>query len=575
VRFDAGNRLRDRELTLPHAFGGGRLVASEAGDTLWTARLHVEAAWRLRLRLRLDEAAVAAGAEVWVRGDGGPWEGPWDGDRRGPHRVLWTPSVPGPEVEVMVVLPPEMPDAEFTLDAVGELLAAASGVPTPRAAGSCRLDLRCPESSDWPWATAAAASVARINFVRRGEIISCSGGLVADADPRSHRPYLLTANHCLSTAEAAASVEAWWDYRAPDCGGPPPDPEVIPRSFGAELLATGRGGDFTLLRLDAVPPGRWQMGWDRDPAAVAEGTRLYRISHPSGAAQSYSASQVGDAPYSCPAWPDESSIYQRGLAGLVEGGSSGAPVFSASGRVVGQLAGLCGLSSNDPCAFANSVVDGAFHHYWPRVEPWLGGRCVYRVLKPAPGERWLAGEDVELRWSRHGSTCGKEVKLRLWRGAESVPLLPRRVPNDGELALTLPQNLPHGTDYRLEIVDGEDGRFSAMSEGAFSIAAGAGVCRYTLLQPNGGERWGAGERRQILWSQEGEACADAAKLRLLRAGVPAAAIATVEAGAGRHAWSVPRLLPPGDDYVVEILDGGRGGAGDRSDGAFLIDGAAD
>jgi hypothetical protein len=54
------------------------------------------------------------------------------------------------------------------------------------------------------------------------------------------------------------------------------------------------------------------------------------------------------------------------------GGSSGSPVLTESGLIVGQLYGGCGTDVNNVCnADDNATVDGALAHYFGDVAAWL------------------------------------------------------------------------------------------------------------------------------------------------------------------------------------------------------------
>ena len=209
-------------------------------------------------------------------------------------------------------------------------------------------------------------------------IYICSGGLIADTDNGSEIPYFLTANHCLSNSNAASNLEAFFDYRM-SCGGSCPagtfDPAPAPKTTGATVEATGKKGDFTLLRLSETPPaGSVYLGWNSAPIASNNGAALHRISHPSGAPQGYSEHAVDANIGTCLNTPRGQFIYSDDVFGATEGGSSGAPVVNASGEIVGQLTGCCGVGGgncNDVCNANNHTIDGAFAFYFSNVEPFL------------------------------------------------------------------------------------------------------------------------------------------------------------------------------------------------------------
>ena len=436
IRFDLGaeSRLALAELQAPQRFASGWLVAIDNGRTLYTTSVRVEGAWRLRLKLA--GVKLPEGAKLWVAGHAGSEGRAFGAELVGPDRSLWTPSVAGEQIRLVVSLPGAMPDARFNLVAVGEQfrLAGDGTVLTPDSVLvdlSCRQDAWCHDEDDWAQIGIARSAVALLNYVENGALRQCSGGLVADSDPDSAVPYLITANHCIEDQKTASSVEVWWDYATGACGGAAPDPETLPISLGATLLATGERGDFTLLQLSDAPGSRWFLGWDRRPEATAEGTLLHRISHPRGAPQSYSSSMAGGSEFTCGSWPPRQFIYQTQLSGLVTGGSSGSPVLSEDALLLGQASGLCGSNAGQTCNLDNALVDGALRTYWPEVAPWLAPACTYQLQEPASGSQWPRGSEHEIRWSSSGYGCGEAVKLRLLRDGKRVGVISAGAPNSG------------------------------------------------------------------------------------------------------------------------------------------------
>ena len=221
--------------------------------------------------------------------------------------------------------------------------------------------------------TTAQDAVAMILFISGPYQYVCSGGLIADSDPGSAIPYFMTANHCLSSSGEASTVEAYFDYTSP-CGTCDDSISDEPRTLGSTVVASNRTSDYTLLRLSqAAPAGTAFLTWNNTPVANANGTLLFRISHPAGAPQAYSAHQVDTSRPTCRSWPRGNWIYSSDTSGATEGGSSGSPVVNASGQFVGQLSGACGFNVNDPCDTAsNATVDGAFAAYYSSVAQYLG-----------------------------------------------------------------------------------------------------------------------------------------------------------------------------------------------------------
>ena len=89
--------------------------------------------------------------------------------------------------------------------------------------------------------------------------------------------------------------------------------------------------------------------------------------------EAYSEHEVDLNAPTCLSWPRGERIYSRDIFGATEGGSSGSPVLNAQAEVVGQLSGACGTNVYDECdAVNNATVDGAFAHYYAKVQPFLG-----------------------------------------------------------------------------------------------------------------------------------------------------------------------------------------------------------
>ena len=241
----------------------------------------------------------------------------------------------------------------------------------------------CVENADCssvPSAIAAAEpAIAEMLFPSGNGYYICTGGLVADTEG-SMTPYFLTANHCISTGTEAAGLETYWDFTAP-CGTTACDYAWADgRTLtGATILSTNDTSDYTLMQLASIPSGRTFLGWTSAAVAYSNGTGLFRLSHPSGAPQAYSAHSVSTTAGTCSSWPRGSWIYSRDTYGATEGGSSGSPVLNAAGDIVGQLSGACGTNLNDECdSVNNATVDGAFAAYFSSVAPWLdpSGGCI-------------------------------------------------------------------------------------------------------------------------------------------------------------------------------------------------------
>lgn len=263
----------------------------------------------------------------------------WTASTRGEEQVieLWSPRRPGAA------------DLRFTLFDVSHLVQPATDPVRAKALEfSCHVDISC--ISD-PNVRTDGRAVARMVFVQGGGTYACTGSLLNDR-ASSFTPLFATANHCISTASAAATLETWWFYYPLSCGGAPQAPTRL--SGGAMLLLADFNTDFALLRLaQNAPAGTFFLGWD--PALLTSGQAIFGIHHPDGSFQRYSAGtfitrgRVTDSDtevtFSVPF--NEVSLTQ----GIVEGGSSGSPLLTAPSSFRGTLFGspesnACGSTTN-------------------------------------------------------------------------------------------------------------------------------------------------------------------------------------------------------------------------------------
>ncbi len=360
----------------------GTAVQVASGARVWATRIHVTDAYRLRLHL--EGIDVPAGTTFRVYGLG---EEPRAfGLELASDGSLWTPSVGGEEVFLEAVVPPGAsltPGQGFRITEVAESVRVDEdghvlGRDLVEKSTGCLVDGTCVTAGTFPEIAHLRSAIAHIEFTCAPFLCLCTASLLNDTDTSTVIPYLLTANHCISTQGAASTLEAFWDFKTASCNGAFPNMNSLPRSNGATLLATAsatNSSDYTLLRLNSIPGGRWLLGWNANASAVTGGTTLHRLSHPVPVTtvfpQFYSRSVVDGSPDICPGIPTSHFLYSNPNQGGTFGGSSGSPVVLANGQVVGQLLGACGFNPEDGCDPTNQDVDGAFFHSFPGLSAFL------------------------------------------------------------------------------------------------------------------------------------------------------------------------------------------------------------
>ena len=384
------------------AFAGGFLAAAEPGWLAWGT--HVRIAGAYRVRLRLSDVRLPAGSRlaVWTPGEEPQRFGL---EMLSPHGDLWTPSVLGEALVFEVDVPvaalggsarqgrPFGFDVRETLEIV-DLSPQSSLFAKSATDSSCIVDATCQSDADLANIDAYKHAVAQLQFVVPGRgAFLCTGSLLND-QAHDSIPYLLTANHCISDQDTAASLEAFFDYDTATCNGPSPLERRLPRSDGATLLATGgatTSTDFAFLQLANLPGGRFFLGWNADAAALQDGTPLYRLSHPApdGFLRALSYGQyVYDPTFRpCIGITAPRFLYSHAVTGASAGGSSGSALLLGNGQVVGQLRGGCGPDPTNFCDRANDDFDGAFAVTFQAVKQYLspGGGGGGHPTKTAKG----------------------------------------------------------------------------------------------------------------------------------------------------------------------------------------------
>ncbi len=366
--FDLSD-LRPRTLSpQPRSLMQGIARRTEDNTVAWAVRLDARNAGGVRLHL--TDVELPEGVELYLYNAEGDVRGPY----RGSSESLWTHSISGDTLYLQLHQHPAKaaPLSEKRFRLAAALLLDPSPMAFCPDNAPCIEDGSCFDTSDWPAIDEARRAIANILFVQGPFAYICTGGLVTDTDLETTIPYFLTANHCLSTASVAATVETRFQFQTSTCGGACFFPDS-PTTLGASLLSTDSANDHTLLRLDEDPPANSiYLGWTTTPVANANGEPLYRLSHPNGSPQAYTTHAVDVNAPTCRGYSRGPFIYSRDQIGATEGGSSGSPVLNFDGKVVGQLFGACGTNLDDVCdAENNATVDGAFADYFADVAEWL------------------------------------------------------------------------------------------------------------------------------------------------------------------------------------------------------------
>lgn len=223
----------------------------------------------------------------------------------------------------------------------------------------------------------------------------CTGSMV-NTTRQSFRSFLLTAFHCidigtyvngtrvgyndgtLNSAEIG-QAQNWlirFNYQSPACTPSQEDNEVVTLN-GSVLRAAYNQSDFALMEIYQQVPvdvNTTYLGWNK---ANTNASNAFTIHHPQGDVKkiSFSNADTQISGYGNTSGNDHLTV-SWGSLGVTEGGSSGAPLFDANKRIVGQLHGgpsYCGAPS-----YLLADYFGRFYTSWTgagavdsRLSDWL------------------------------------------------------------------------------------------------------------------------------------------------------------------------------------------------------------
>ena len=280
--------------------------------------------------------------------------------------VLWSPVVKGDTIGVEISLPSAdaLSAFSFSIEKVSHIDGPIAATTFDPLRLNCRnhIDVQCAQGR---FPATQADAVASILFDDDDGTFICSGTLLNDTLDNTFVSYFLTTHHCVSRAEVANTVEAWWFFRRAACGLVEIDERFTVTYGGGDLLATSLAQDSTLLRLRSqVPAEVSYAGWSADP--VLHPAVVHGLHHPRGDEMKYSAGRTlgqGDVPVGN-LGTVLNAIVVRWRDGATEGGSSGSGLFDGE-HLIGALS-----AGNRVCEGGTDVY-GSLHDFFPQVRRWL------------------------------------------------------------------------------------------------------------------------------------------------------------------------------------------------------------
>ena len=385
----AEKRLRvsvDRAVDIaPDRRNQGVLRDLGAAGQLWRVAIHVDGA--TDLRLGFDRFDLPADATLFVLAANEPFIGPYTAADRGPDGSLWLPPIGGDALTLEVHVPAgtRLDGNSLHLSMVGagyRNVTAKDGAVLLGAgqSGICNVDVVCPLGD--PYRDEIRA-VAKFYYQSGGGTYLCTGTLLNNMR-QDFTPYFLTANHCISTASEAASMTLFWNYQSPSCGqhgGANQNDNT--QTGGATLMARRADVDFSLVKLNSLPPEEFNVyyaGWDAtgDQPAGSIG-----IHHPSGWVKAITEDNNGiTSMNSCIGTGGVNSHWRTGQPysqGTTEGGSSGSLILVPSGDSTGHDRLVIGILSGGSADCSGSLPNSGYDCYGKVSVAWDGSAAASRL----------------------------------------------------------------------------------------------------------------------------------------------------------------------------------------------------
>ncbi len=261
----------------------------------------------------------------------------------------------------------------------------------------CMIDVVCEEGDNWENQIDGAA---RISIKIGGSYYWCSGSLINNTE-NNRTPYFLTAAHCGGTA-SSYDLNQWvfyFNYQASTCGGNASGSQTMTGCSlkAKDITQADEGSDFYLVEFNQTIPVVYQVfynGWNRTNEVDDAGSGV-GVHHPAGDIKKISTYDT----------PLQSSTFWNGLPthwklqwaetvngrSIMQGGSSGSPIFDSNGLIMGDLTG--GYTSNS-CSTPSPAYYGKIWYSWDqngntagaRLKDWLDPNNT--GIEKLPGVSW-------------------------------------------------------------------------------------------------------------------------------------------------------------------------------------------
>jgi len=585
-------------------------------------RLRVASAGALSLNLGFSSYYMPPGGKLFIyTPDFGTIVRPFTSKDNETHGELWTPIVLGDEIVIEVTIPEKMmSEVRLVLGTVNHGYVEPSSL--TEKSGACNLDVVCSGADGYPEVDAWRDEIRSVAAYGLNGTLFCTGSLTNNT-ANDHTPYFLTANHCGINASNAASVVVYWNYENSTCrpvgSSQAGDGTLDQFNTGSFFRAGYLESDFTLVELDDPIDSTsnvFYAGWDRRDQATMSAVAIH---HPNVDEKriSFENDPTLITSYLQSSGPGDGSHIRVADwdVGTTEPGSSGSPLFSPDGLVIGQLHGgyaACGnntadwygrlttswqggggsssglMSWLDPVGSGALTLDGldsgsacASDSYEPddssaQASTIASGVAQVHSICPAGDEDWTtftltSASEVVIE------TSGMNADTRMWLYDSSLNLIEFNDDSGTGLFSGIDRicgidELQAGTYYIKVDENGGDDPIGSYNLSFIAFSCAGGTPTLTVVSPDGGETLTKCVEGTITWSETN--VTGETKIELYKGGTaPGNMFRLISAGEPMGTTSIlftpPGALPNGNDYYVAV-SALNGSVLDFSDAPFSI-----
>lgn len=336
------------------------------------------------------------------------------GDLSESASLYWSPVIESASIVLEVILPVgvstntvqiSIPKVMHIFRDVNGKVNGFDGLLAVGDAAYCHVDANCTTSTN------NQLAAAKLSFISGAYAYVCTGTLLNNTN-QNGTPYLLTANHCISTQSEATSLYTYWSYASTACNtGVLRNAYSVLTGGSTLLFATNiSGSDSTLLQIVGSGPAVSVKfkGWSAATPAIS--SILESVHHPKGDLQKYLKGSIATyasltdsgtgSTYAVPTSNSAQGNYLRltPTQGVTEGGSSGSSVSyntaGGAGRVVGSLTSGSSSCINPTGPENYGRLDVA---YGDGMSQWLspGYKPVFRFYNTSTGAHFFTNNPVE------------------------------------------------------------------------------------------------------------------------------------------------------------------------------------